>query len=143
MRRLLAVAAMTVALVGCQVSRQAQADPVAYPLGVAFPLSGGQEAEVTGEDLHVRFTDVLEDSRCPTEVECFWTGQARVAVTVEPAGRASTTVEFNTNPAPGQNVQTADVAGYTVTLKSLDPYPRTPDDGIALQDYKATLSVRR
>src|ERR1700754_2694415 len=120
MRRLLAVAVLTVALVGCQVSRQAQADPVAYPLGVAFPLSGGQEAEVTGEDLHVRFTDVLEDSRCPTEVECFWTGQARVAVTVEPAGRASTTVEFNTNPAPGQNVQTADVAGYTVTLKSLD-----------------------
>lgn len=143
MRRLLAVAALTVALVGCQVSRQAQADPVEYPLGVEFPLSGGQEAEVTGENLHVRFTDVLEDSRCPTEVECFWTGQARVAVAVEPAGRASTTVEFNTNPAPGQNVQTADVAGYTVTLKSLDPYPRTPDDGTAFQDYNATLLVRR
>ena len=95
-------------------------------------------------NLRVRFTDVLEDSRCPTEVQCFWTGQARIAV----GGRsttdaAATTVDFNTNPAPGQGVQTADVDGFTVELKALEPYPRTPDEGIALENYTATLVVRR
>src|SRR6476620_783868 len=120
------------ALTGCQ-SHEAHADPAETGLDQEFCLHGGQEATISGENLRLRFTDVLEDSRCPTEVECFWTGQARIAVAVEPAGRAATTADFNTNPAPGQNVQTVEVDGYTIELKSLDPYPRTPDDGIALE----------
>jgi len=141
--RWLIVAVLTVTLMGCQLSRKAEAGPVEFPLGQEFTLSGGQEATISGENLRLRFTDVVEDSRCPTEVECFWTGQARIAVAVEPAGRAATSAEFNTNPAPGQNVQTVEVDGYTVELKSLDPYPRTPDDGIALEDYTAILLVRK
>ena len=39
--------------------------------------------------------------------------------------------------------RTADVDGFTVELKSLEPYPRTPDNGVALEDYTATLVVRR
>jgi hypothetical protein len=141
--RVFVVAVLALAMTACQASRKAEADPVELALGQQLPLSGGQEATISGEDLRVRFTDVLEDSRCPTEVECFWTGQARIAVAVEPAGRAGTTVTFNTNPAPGQNVQTADVDGFTVELKSLEPFPRTPDNGVALEDYTATLVVRR
>lgn len=141
--RCLVVAGLAVGLMGCQVSRKAEADPVEFPLGQEFALSGGQEVTISDENLRLRFTDVMEDSRCPTEVECFWTGQARIAVAVEPAGRAATTVDFNTNPAPGQNIATVEADGYTVELKSLAPYPRTPDDGIALEDYKATLLVRR
>ncbi len=129
------------ALAGCQFGHHASADPVEFDLKQDFPLSGGQETVIRGENLHLRFTDVLEDSRCPTEVECFWTGQARIAVSVQPAGHPPTTVDFNTNPAPGQNVQKAQVDGYTISLKSLDPYPRTRDDPISFEDYEATLSV--
>jgi hypothetical protein len=52
-------------------------------------------------------------------------------------------MEFNTNPAPGQTRQTTEVGAYTVELKSLDPYPQTPDDATALEDYSATLLVRK
>ena len=38
---------------------------------------------------------------------------------------------------------TVDVDDYTIELKSLDPYPQTPDDRIALEDYTATLLVQR
>jgi hypothetical protein len=86
---------------------------------------------------------VLEDSRCPTTVECFWTGQARVTVTVTHAQHATSTVEFNTNPAPGQNKQTVDVGDYTIDLQSLDPYPETPDAAIAFDEYRVTLLVRK
>ncbi|RDH75813.1 hypothetical protein DVS77_25375 [Mycolicibacterium moriokaense] len=134
---------MALALAGCNPGHRAGAEPVEFAVGQEFSLRGGQEATITGEDLRLRFTDVLEDSRCPTQVECFWTGQARIAVQVEPTGAVPTTVEFNTNPAPGQKVLTADVADHTVSLKSLDPYPRTPDDAIAFQDYRATLVVVR
>ena len=52
-------------------------------------------------------------------------------------------MDFNTNPAPGQNVQTVEVDDYTISLKSLDPYPRTPDESIALEEYSATMSVQK
>jgi hypothetical protein len=135
--------ALAITVVGCQMSQKAEADPVAYNLNEVFALGGGQEATISGENLSLRFTDVLEDSRCPTQVECFWTGQARIAVLVQPQGREPTTTEFNTNPAPGQNMQTAQVGEYTIELQSLDPYPQTIDESIALEEYRATLSVRK
>jgi hypothetical protein len=133
---------LLLALAGCQADH-AWADPVSFDLGQPFALAGGQEAAITGEGLRVRFTDVLEDSRCPERVECVWTGQARVAVLVKPDGREPKTLEFNTNPAPGQTISAGRVLGYTVTLTSLDPYPQTPDDAISLEDYRATISVTK
>jgi hypothetical protein len=143
MRRLLSVVVLAVALVGCQFGHEAEADPVATTLGQEFVLGGGQEAVFGGDGLRVRFSELLEDSRCPTEVECFWTGQARIAVIVQPAEGPSSTASFNTNPAPGETVQTVRAGGYSVELKKLEPYPRTPDDPIAFGDYRATLLVTR
>lgn len=141
-RAWIVIVALVLALLGCQ-SHAAQADPIESGLDQEFVLHGGQEATIRSADLRLRFTDVLEDSRCPTQVECFWTGQARIAVVAEQGQSASTTVEFNTNPAPGQGKLTNDIGGYTVELKSLDPYPQTPDDAPALTDYSATLLVRK
>ncbi len=110
------IAALVLALAGCQ-SHAAQADPIEAGLDQEFVLHGGQEVTIRGADLRLRFTDVLEDSRCPTEVECFWTGQARIAVDAEHGQGAPTPVEFNTNPAPGQGKLTNEVGDYTVELK--------------------------
>jgi hypothetical protein len=140
---MLSAALLALALVGCQVSREADADPVTFTLGQEFTLGGGQEAVFGGGDLSVRFSELLEDSRCPTEVECFWTGQARIAVLVQAIGRPSTAAYFNTNPALGENVQFARAGDYEVELASLEPYPRTPDDPIAFEDYRATLLVQK
>jgi uncharacterized lipoprotein NlpE involved in copper resistance len=136
------IAALVLALLGCQ-GQAAQADPIESGLDQEFVLHGGQEVTIRGADLRLRFTDVLEDSRCPTQVECVWTGQARIAVVAEQGQGAPTTVEFNTNPAPGQNKQTVEVGDYMVELKALDPYPQTPTDAPALTDYRATLLVRK
>ncbi|MCW2514665.1 MAG: hypothetical protein JWR11_3707 [Mycobacterium sp.] len=141
-RSWLPVLALGLALAGCRMDHAA-AGPVTFDLDQPFALGGGQEASINGADLRVRFTDVLEDSRCPKQVECFWTGQARMAIVVQPAGDSPTTLEFNTNPAPGQAVSTVQVGGYTITLRSLDPYPQTPDDATSLEDYRATLSVTK
>ncbi len=138
----LAAAVLVLTLTGCQ-SHEAHADPVETGLDQEFGLHGGQEARISDENLSLRFTDVLEDSRCPAQVECFWTGQARIAVVATQPQAEPTTLEFNTNPAPGQTRQTVEVGDYTVELKSLDPYPQTPDDATALEDYSATLSVRK
>jgi hypothetical protein len=53
---------------------------------------------------------------------------------------APTTLEFNTNPAPGENLQELTFEGYTIRLESLDPYPA---DTVAIpeEEYRATLQV--
>jgi hypothetical protein len=130
-----------VVLSACQGSPRASADSDEYDLGQVFTLGGGDEAVIRGTDLGLRFTEVREDSRCPKLVECFWTGQARIAVLVQQSAGDPTTVEFNTNPAPGQNVQTARVGRYAIRLQSLDPYPQTPEESTALGDYRATFTV--
>jgi hypothetical protein len=131
------------ALMSCHVGGPARADIPEFNLNEPFALAGGQDALVPSEKLRLRFTDVLEDSRCPTRVECFWTGQARIAIEVQPDGSAPTTVGFNTNPAPGQTVKSATVGAYSIELQSLDPYPQTPEDPIAFEDYRATVVVRK
>lgn len=136
------LATLVLALAGCQ-SHAAQADPIEAGLDQEFALHGGQQVTIRSADLRLRFTDVLEDSRCPTEVECFWTGQARITVDAALGQDAPTSLEFNTNPAPGQGKLTNIVGGYTIELKTLDPYPKTPDDSPALTDYSATLLVRK
>lgn len=127
---------------GCHGGQHARADTVDAVLDRPFVLAGGQQADIAGEPLRLRFTEVPEDSRCPTEVECFWTGQARVVVVVDDGRSGEQTVEFNTNPAPGQNRQTVQTGDYALTLQALDPYPRTPEDIPPLSDYRATLLVR-
>jgi hypothetical protein len=136
------VVLLGLALTSCQVDEPARADVPEFSLNEAFTLSGGQDGLIPSERLRIRFADVMEDSRCPTQVECFWTGQARIAVSVQPHGSGSTTVEFNTNPAPGQRVKVATAGQYSIELQSLDPYPQTPDP-ISLEDYRATLVVRK
>jgi hypothetical protein len=132
--------ALATALVGCQ-SRQAAA-AAEYNLNEAFALGGGAQASIRGENLTLRFTDVLEDSRCPTAVDCVWMGQARIAVEVQQQGSAPTTTQFNTNAPPGQSMQTTTVGSYTIELQSLDPYPETTEP-IAFEDYRATLLVTK
>jgi hypothetical protein len=136
------VVLLGLALLSCQVDGQAAADVPEFNLNEPFTLSGGQEALVRSDNLRLRFTEVVEDSRCPTQVECVWTGQARIAISVQPEGADPTTVDFNTNPAPDQTVKTAQVGHYIIELQSLDPYPQTPDS-IAFEDYRATLVIRK
>lgn len=130
-----ALAAVGLLAAGCPV---ASADP---GLERDFTLGGGQETSVDG--LRVRFADVLEDSRCPASVACFWSGQARLTVVAQTENAPPTTVEFNTNPAPGQGVSAARAGDYTVTMRSLEPYPQTPEDATPLEDYRVTLSVAK
>jgi hypothetical protein len=136
------VVLLGLALMSCRSNEPARADVPEFTLNQAFTLAGGQEALIASEKLRLRFAEVLEDSRCPTQVDCFWTGQARIAISVYPEASSATKVEFNTNPAPGQTVKVAEVGPYSIELQSLDPYPQTPD-AIAFEDYRATLVVRR
>jgi hypothetical protein len=104
-------------------------------LGQPFALAEGESAVVDGA-LNVRFNSVVQDSRCPTDVQCVWAGNAEIMVEVAAAGEASATLALNTNPSFATE---AAYLMYAIELIDLTPYPRTGSD--AQPPYAAMLSV--
>jgi len=70
--------------------------------------------------LSVRFVELVEDSRCPTDTNCIWAGNAKIKIRVTANGR-SQELTLDTN---GQH-QAATAEGYSIKLISLTPAPRS------------------
>lgn len=85
--------------------------------------------------LSVRFVEMVEDSRCPTDANCVWAGNAKIKIRVSKNGR-SQDLTLDTN---GQH-STATVEGYSIKLVSLTPQPRS-NIRINRNGYVATFSI--
>jgi hypothetical protein len=79
----------------------------------------GKSVYVKGSKLTIKFIEVVEDSRCPIGVDCFWAGNAKIRVSVAKGKAAPRVIELNTGMEP----QTALAYGYELKLTELDPYP--------------------
>ena len=104
----------------------AAADPVTtHELNEAFPLGGGQVSTIRGEPLRLHFVSVLEDSRCPPTLLCYWPGQARIAVDAQVGDAPPASIVLDTRPGPDPGGQPVSVGPFTMQLQDLDPSPRT------------------
>ncbi len=108
-----------------------------------FELTVGQEVAVADADLHLRFEHMLEDSRCPRQVTCFWAGQARLDVTIWGESTTPETKEFSTFSRPPKTTDTHTIQGFSIKLLTVEPYPDKPDQPIPADSYRATLLVTR
>lgn len=86
-------------------------------------------------DLTIRFSMVLEDSRCPTGTQCPWEGNAEILL--ELSGGDLETVHLNTG---GMFPRTELYNGYSITLDELKPHP-AQGTSIEPSDYSAVISV--
>jgi hypothetical protein len=121
------------------------------PAGSALTLDYGVTTEAAGGDLALTFTDVVEDSRCPADVACVWSGMAVVTLEVEAGGQAAQTVQLGgmtdsagkvSGPVPARDVtDAATVGGYRVQLLAVTPYPTRAGALPALQNYQIQLLV--
>ena len=73
-------------------------------LGEKFSLAIGQVASITGENLKIRFKEVIGDSRCPQGVQCIWAGEASSLMEITYSG--STFSKTLTQPGPSEPPQT-------------------------------------
>lgn len=67
----------------------------------------------------MRFVEVVEDSRCPRDVDCIWAGNAKVKLLVSKGKAAPKEIELNTGIEP----RAVTIFGCELTLKGLTPYP--------------------
>lgn len=108
-------------------------------LGQEFTLRSAESVRIAGTDLLVTFDRVTEDSRCPTNVNCIWAGNAVVRLATRVAGVALGPMELHTTTVDKRD---APVDGYRVQLVRLMP-TRTEGTTITPDQYVATLSVVR
>ena len=125
-------------------------------LGVPFDLRLHAEATVvdpaTGDGLQVQFTGIQEDSLCPSDVMCAWSGVAGLEFEATAPGGASERFVLGGYTDPqGKVVPVMETGipplkwldGYTITIARIQPYPAHHDQAIAPEDYVATLVVTK
>jgi hypothetical protein len=91
-----------------------------------FRLAYGRWARIEGRDVRIRFAELLEDSRCPADVQCIQAGRARVRLQVR-SRFPPVSIELGTDP----DASLRSAGGVTWELQSVEPYPaagaeRTP-----------------
>lgn len=105
-------------------------------LNQEFELSTGQSVRVTGPGLVVTFQAVPADSRCPSDAQCVWAGNALVQLRVQGPATDSL-LELNTTLEPRSGA----AGGVTLELRSLEPAPRVGESR-ADRPYRARLLIR-
>lgn len=103
-----------------------------------FEIKLGQQVSIKKEGLKISFSNVSEDSRCPTGVDCIWAGNGKVVLKLSKARKRAAWMTLNTGVDPKQD----DYREYDVKLVNLNPYPKK-DSKIKKRDYVATLVVSR
>ena len=143
----IALALVTLALVACSSDNGAATPSTTEPaapdsptsgddvlqarVGEEFRLAVGQAASLEPGPVSIEFLGVVEDSRCPQDVECIQAGRAVVSLRIDGDEVRLT--------AGAPNV--ANAGGYALEATALVPYPVSTDDPEE-RDYVATLLVR-
>lgn len=115
--------------------------PVNASLGEPVELHIGQEARVASESLTLLFDSVLEDSRCPEDLQCVWAGNAKVRIEATKAPHTRETLHLNTglDLSTGEAGPLRSFLNYEIELLNLAP--GTADRPIAPERYVARLIV--
>ncbi len=99
---------------------------------------GQQKSAVKGEVI-LKFVSVIEDSRCPTDVDCVWAGNAKIEVLITDKHGGSKKSVMNTTTGGPLGDQHN---GYAIYLTSLTPLPKSGKT-INRRNYVATFNVTR
>lgn len=88
-------------------------------LGENVEVKYGASVRIPGDTAHAQFTEVTSDSRCPTNAQCVWAGEATVLFTVGGTEKVS----LRLGGAVAGLGPTAIVRGRQITLVALAPHP--------------------
>jgi len=123
------VAALSIAgMSGCQGS-----SPTEPSDGRPITLAVGQTATIAS-GVTLSFDRVTSDSRCPSDVVCFWEGEVTVALTLSRGGTEAFTLSDHS--------PTRVVGGYSFRLVSIQPYPKA-GTAIPQNAYRVTIGASR
>lgn len=105
-----------------------------------FQLRPNQTASEPN-NIDVKFLNVTDDSRCPSDVTCIWQGKSTITVNVVKNGQ--NVGNFSLTSGLGDKNTTVQIsAGYFLQLTKIEPYPKSGTT-ISLSDYVATFALSK
>jgi hypothetical protein len=108
-------------------------DKLSYQLGTPFQLAIDQKAECSCGAPTIVLKDI-QDSRCPTDVDCIWAGEVKAVLEVNG-------MSMTLGLSPNIEVEpSGSVDGYIIELLAVTPYPQSANS-IPSKDYRAELKV--
>ena len=106
-------------------------------IGQPFDLKVDQTADLQSAGLVIKFVNVTEDSRCPSDVTCIWEGQVSVLVDLTSAdGKSFGNFTLTITGGAADNSSAKAVNGYLLRLVDVQPYPKSTQK-ISPSDYTA------
>ena len=107
--------------------------------GNQFNLKPNQSAIINSGEVKVTFLEVTEDSRCPSDLNCFWAGQIQVFVNILENGHDLGTLRL-VNNASRKDLSIKKINKYLIEFIKAEPYPKSNQE-IEFSDYIITLAV--
>ena len=101
-----------------------------------FELKFGETAVIKSEHLAIRFSELVQDSRCPKSVTCIAAGNATIELELGNSKGKASPVKLGTD----QDSNETTYQQYKVKLIEINPYPSSPGR-IEPQLYSAILLV--
>lgn len=105
--------------------------------GEKLVVKFGETKAAKTSRIKANLVEILEDSRCPEDVDCIWAGRIRILVTLEGKTGKSMSVEFSSDQKP-----TVEFAGYSITLGEIGP-DKKQGQAVQKSDYIANFTVER
>lgn len=131
---LMVLLATVLAAPGCGGFANSQAH-----LNEEFYLSPGQRAFIAGENLEIKFKEVIEDSRCPRGVTCIWAGRVTCAIELTQAGASYQMSLIESGLTDEYSRESYE--GYEIAFH-VTPYPEAGKN-IAADEYRLHLIISK
>lgn len=98
----------------------------------------GQTASFEGEKIKIKFVEISEDSRCPSNVQCIWAGQVKAVFNIDYQENNSQKMDLILSARPsGENSKV--IGDYTVELLNVEPHPNGAN--IEKTEYTTNLKL--
>ncbi len=96
---------------------------------IAVKVPKGETVVLKG--VSIKFMEVIEDSRCPTGVNCIWAGRAKVKVSVTSNGKTEEKILTfgETKPGEEKNTNLYSSTSFAINGLTLKPYPTSESTG--------------
>lgn len=102
---------------------------------IAFKVPLGETVQL--DDVAFSLTEILEDSRCPSDVTCVWAGRAKVIVEIEEKGKEIVTQDILFQN--GKQPMLFETKTHVYRAVKLSPYPTSSTKDI--MKYKLLISA--
>ena len=121
--------------------REGSKNLITAKLNTEFQLEVDQTAFIVSENIKVKFLNVTEDSRCPSDVVCVWEGQVTILLSImhndQDLGDFALTIRGGDETLADKTFD-----GHSIQVMQVGPYPKASEP-TKLSDYLVTLLVSK